>query len=99
MKSGKVSPIKRALLHTLILSLSLIVGWQATAHAATTVTFGDNTNDDFPGTVDGDGFLSLWDFCSACHEIREHFLPAYTRCTDAYCHTHGYDRGGGLPTL
>ena len=52
MKSGKASQIKKALLHTLILSLSFIVAWQVTAHAATTVTFGDNTGDDFAGTVE-----------------------------------------------
>jgi hypothetical protein len=52
MKARKVSPLKKALLHTLILSLSLIVAWQVTAHAATTVTFGDNTGDDKAETVE-----------------------------------------------
>jgi hypothetical protein len=52
MKSKKASPLKRAFLATLVLSLSLTVAWPVTGHAATTVTFGDNTGDDFPGTVE-----------------------------------------------
>jgi len=51
MRPGKASARTKSLFHTLILSLSLIVVWQAAAHAATTVTFGDNSGDDFYGTV------------------------------------------------
>ena len=47
-----VSPVKRALQLTLALSLSLTLVWVVPAHAATTVTFGDNTGDDVPGTVE-----------------------------------------------
>ncbi|MBW2172955.1 MAG: DNRLRE domain-containing protein [Deltaproteobacteria bacterium] len=55
MQIRKVSPLKRALLYTVVLSLSFIFAWQVTGHAATTVTFGDNTGDDgddFPGTIE-----------------------------------------------
>jgi hypothetical protein len=52
MKARKVSRLKKTLLHTLILSLTFIVAWQATGHAATTVVFGDNTGNDFTGTVE-----------------------------------------------
>ncbi|MBW1744685.1 MAG: hypothetical protein JRJ47_14860 [Deltaproteobacteria bacterium] len=51
MRPGKASARRKSFLNTLILSLSLIVAWQVTAHAATTVTFGDNSGDDFHGTV------------------------------------------------
>jgi len=47
-----VSPLNKALFHTFILSLSFVLASQVTLHAATTVTFGDNTIDDFPGTVE-----------------------------------------------
>jgi len=46
MKLGKVSPLNKALFHTFILSLSFVLASQVTLHAATTVTFGDNTGDD-----------------------------------------------------
>lgn len=52
MKSRRVSPLERAFLRTLILSLSFMAAWQVTAYAATMVTFGDNTGNDFPGTVE-----------------------------------------------
>jgi hypothetical protein len=52
MQLRKVSPLKRALLYTVVLSLSFIFAWQVTTHAATTVTFGDNTGDNFPGTIE-----------------------------------------------
>ena len=52
MRPGKASARRKPFLHTLILSLSLIVVWQAAAHAATTVTFGDNSGDNYLGTVE-----------------------------------------------
>ncbi|MBW2172874.1 MAG: hypothetical protein JRF69_13080, partial [Deltaproteobacteria bacterium] len=52
MQLRKISPLKRASLYTIVLSLSFIFAWQVTVHAATTVIFGDNTGDDFPGTVE-----------------------------------------------
>jgi hypothetical protein len=52
MQLRKVSPLKRALLHTVAFSLSFIFAWQVTVHAATTVTFGDNTGNTFHGTVE-----------------------------------------------
>lgn len=51
MRPGNVTARKKSYVHTLILSLCLIVVWQTAASAATTVTFGDNSGDDFPGTV------------------------------------------------
>ncbi|MBW1744128.1 MAG: DNRLRE domain-containing protein [Deltaproteobacteria bacterium] len=56
MQLRKVYTVKRTLLLTLVLSLSFIFAWEVTAHAATTVTFGDNTDDDFSVTVEDAGF-------------------------------------------
>jgi hypothetical protein len=52
MQLRKVSPLKRALLYTVVFSLSFIFAWQVTVHAATTETFGDNTGNTFPGTLE-----------------------------------------------
>ena len=51
MKSKKGFLPKIPFFLTLILSFALILGWQVTVDAAT-VKFGDNSGDDFPGTVE-----------------------------------------------
>jgi hypothetical protein len=48
----KISPPKRASLYAVVLSLSFIFAWQVSVHAATTVTFGDNSGDTFNGNVE-----------------------------------------------
>ncbi len=55
MKSKKASLLKRLSFLTIILSLALILTWQVSVDAET-VTFGDNTGNDFAGTVE-DAFI------------------------------------------